>query len=220
MLPVSTSNSTSTPTLQHEASGELTLKLEALQRQLDAERIDKERLASQLQDAKSKARTAPIAPPPAAQRSGASQTQTREQQLMEYANAQAREVERLRTAMKYNLKPEDLEGDFQTPMELELHAQVRNLEKQISNSALALEATNVALKKLADTQTVVVQPEGLPDGGGPVAVSKSRAEKIQNLRTRAQEVTGKPEAAWLVLQAIHQDPTKIMTRIASEDEGE
>src|SRR3990167_7219823 len=106
MLPVSTSNSTSTPTLQHEASGELTLKLEALQRQLDAERIDKEKLASQLQDAKSKARTAPIAPPPAAQRSGASQTQTREQQLMEYANAQAREVERLRTAMKYNIKPE------------------------------------------------------------------------------------------------------------------
>lgn len=185
-------------------------KLAQLEAQNAASQAQIAKLQSERDKASDAARRARQVPPvPAA---GATQQQQNDE-LMRFANDQAREAERLRTAIKFGIDPSDLEGDFSTPTELELAAQVKKLERDQKTLVDAANQTNQLLEQLRKNLEKPPEPGGGPEGadtGGPTGRVAKREKKVQQLREEAAKRPRTQQAVWLTLRAAHLDPNKII----------
>src|SRR3990167_1954800 len=160
--------------------------------------------------------TSPAAPPPAPVKPARQRVEPpappkgnpteRELQLEAFANDQAREVLVLRTAIEYGLKPEDFDGDYQTPAEVQMAAQVKKLERQIAT----LNESTLSQKQELDNLKSDPPTEPSADTGGPTSREATRAKKVQQLREDAAKQPRKPQSVYKALQAAHADPAKVM----------
>lgn len=137
--------------------------------------------------------------------------QTREQQLQEFANQKAREVETLRLANEFGLKEEELEGDFASPTEMRLYAQNVKQSKDLATLSQSVQALTA---QYAAQQARAAEPEDLPDTGGP---SGTRRDVVQERYTESAKLGRTQEARWLRLRAIYSDPNKRLQATPTED---
>lgn len=147
-----------------------------------------------------------VRPAPAAQAPAGGTGKSWEQELEEFANAQAREALVLRTAIKYGLQEEDLDGDYSTPLEVEMAAKVIKLERSIKT----LGETAQAAKDAAAIGQPPKPPEGQADTGGPTGREATRANRVKKMRDEAAAAPRTTKARYLTLQAAYADPSKHM----------
>lgn len=138
---------------------------------------------------------------------------TREQELEEFANAKSREVEVLRVAKEYGLTEEELEGDYATPVELRLAAQVKKMEKDIQQLGQTAADAKAAAESLAAAPPA---SENLADTGGPTGKAATREQKIQARHEQAGLAGRTHKGRLLKLMAIHKDPSKVVVRTPEE----
>ena len=139
--------------------------------------------------------------------------------LRNYANEQAREAARLRTAIEFGLTEEDLLGDYSTPTELRLAAQVKSMEKKLVSASEQSTQILTAIQALQAIQTAPPPPEdNRVDTGGPTSGRRQRsATRAAELREQAKSKGSTKEGRWLLLRSIHNDPQKIIQAVDSED---
>lgn len=134
----------------------------------------------------------------------------------------------LETAAQFGLKPEDLEGDFQSPEEIRLRAQTLQLQHELTR--LKEESVGVREALKAVTESVRASGEAAAAGTSaegvltqaPTQREEPRSPELQKQYDDAAKVAREQRGAkeneglmrWLTIA--HKDPSRYLTRTARD----
>jgi len=146
-----------------------------------------------------------IAPPQVGQRT-VPQAQQQEDHLMEvldFADAQARELTLLKELARRGIKLEEVEGiQFSNETELKLQLDAFQQKKEIEELK----------KQLSSSGGTPPSSPQVDTGGRTVEEAQKQLAHLEELRGQARELRGKrqfQQATWLALRAAHADPDKV-----------